>query len=533
MAEPTPGPAADTIPGILNWAAREHPDTLAVVGPEGRRTYAELVGEVRGLADRLAAIGIGSGSRVAIYLGNGVRWVLSALAVQALGAVVVPVSTWARREELTRIRDRVRPTLMITAYTVVGRDPEAVLAESGLLEADAGFLGAATWGDDLVLPPGTPREATSPTPEDTALILSTSGSTSEPKLVPLLHGDLLRNGQAIGDRQGLRPGDRLWFGAPLFFSYGCANALPVCLTHATALVLQEGLDGNEALALIERERCTAYYGFGPTTRKLVDASDFGGRDLSSLRTGTTGFTEAEKTLVRSTLGVPGVCSVYGMTEAYGHSAMTSWEDSDATFLATQGTVLPTQELRIVDTSTGAVLGRGQQGEIQLRGAVTPGYLGGEEGFTADGWLRTGDIGVLDSADRLQFLERAKSMLKINGINVAPAEIEAVLLDHPRVQQAFVFSEYIDGTEQVVAAVVGDGDTEGLDADLGVFIRDRAASYKVPRRIVFVAAEDVPTTDTGKTNKRRLKALLHLWPVSSERAVHQRARGSSRRRRTTS
>lgn len=509
MAEPILEPAAHTIPGILTWGGQEHPDTLAVVGPEGRLSFADLAAQVRETAYLLAGIGIGHDSRVAIYLGNGVRWVVSILAVQSLGAVAVPVNTWARREELTYIRERVQPDLVITACTVVGRDPKVVLAESGLFEArQEGFLGIATWGERLLLPRGGPRRAvTLPEPGDTALILSTSGSASEPKLVPLRHGDLLRNAQAIGDRQGLDPGDRLWFGAPLFFSYGCANALPVCLTHATALVLQEGLDGNEALALIEREECTAYYGFGPTTRKLVEASDFGTRDVSSLRTGTTGFTEAEKALVRTTLGVSQVCSVYGMTEAYGHSAMTSARDTDATFLHTQGTVLPTQELRIVDTATGAVAGSGEQGEIQLRGTVTPGYLGDEGGFTTDGWLSTGDVGVLDANGRLRFLERAKSMLKINGINVAPAEIESVLLQHPRVQQAFVFGEYINDHERVVAAIVADGGTDGLADELLSFIRERAASYKVPSRIVFVAAEDVPTTDTGKTNKRKLQELL--------------------------
>ena len=508
MVDPVNAPAADTVPGILSWAARQYPDVLALVGPEGRHTFAELDAEVRALAGRLAGIGIGHGSRVAVYLGNGVRWVVSALAVQCLGGVAVPVSTWARRDELTRIRERVRPRLLITGDRVVGRDPTRVLAESGLSEAGPGFLGTAIWRDKLELPGGGPAdESRAPHQEDVALILSTSGSTSQPKLVPLLHGDLLRNSQAIGDRQGLVPGDRLWFGAPLFFSYGCANALPVCLTHGTALVLQEGLDGNEALALIERERCTAYYGFGPTTRKLVEAPDFGNRDTSSLRTGTTGFTEAEKSLVRDTLGVPQVCSVYGMTEAYGHSAMTSWEDSDETFLSTQGTVLPTQELRIVAPDTGVVLGPGEHGEIQLRGAVTPGYLGSDDGFTTDGWLRTGDIGELDTAGRLRFVERAKSMLKINGINVAPAEIEAVLLEHPRVEQAYVFGEYVDGTEQIVAAVVAEGETDGLVEELVRFIRERAASYKVPRRVVFIAAEEVPTTDTGKTNKRGLVELI--------------------------
>jgi acyl-CoA synthetase (AMP-forming)/AMP-acid ligase II len=175
-----------------------------------------------------------------------------------------------------------------------------------------------------------------------------AGSTACPKPVPLRHGPLVRNDREIARRQHLPSGDRLWMAAPFFFGYGCANALPVALTHAATLCLQERVVGDEALAFIERERCTVYCGLATTTRTLLAAPTFGERDISSLRTGTTGFTAGDKRLAIEELGVAEVCSVYGLTEAYGHATMTDALDPVEVKLHTQGTVVPTQELRIVD-----------------------------------------------------------------------------------------------------------------------------------------------------------------------------------------
>jgi acyl-CoA synthetase (AMP-forming)/AMP-acid ligase II len=512
---------AETVAQQLELVAQTNPDTLAVIAPEGRITYAELAVRVADTAARLDAAGLRFGDRVGVLLPNGLRWVISTLALQSLGAVPVPISTWSRRTELERIASQTLPRMVITAESILGKNPLPLLEESGLpirlQNSQAPYIGTLVWNaEDPVLDVALDRASGSRQDVaalSTALLLSTSGSTSMPKLVPLLHGDLLRNGHAIGERLHVVAGDKIWLGAPLFFSYGCANALPMALTHAATLCLQEGVDGNAALALIEEEACTVYYGFGPTTRKLVEASDFGTRDTSSLRTGTTGFSREEKALGRTALGIAGICSVYGMTEAYGHSAMTDADDDDETFFGTQGRVLPTQQLRIASVVEGEVLVNGEDGEIQLHGAVTPGYIGIDPSgtFTADGWLRTGDIGHLDAEDRLVYTDRLKSLLKINGINVAPAEIESILLEHDSVEQAFVFGEYVEGVQRVVAALVTQADCnwDEFPRALTGFVKERAASYKVPARFVRISPTDVPTTDTGKVNKRLLAEQLTL------------------------
>jgi acyl-CoA synthetase (AMP-forming)/AMP-acid ligase II len=515
-ALPTPG---STIPEQLEINAAEFGGQDAVIAPEGRLTWSELLVRVTEVADLFDAIGLRSGDRLGILLPNGLRWVVSALAAQSLGLIATPINTWSRSTELDRIATQALPRAVVSCSSILGRDPRELLAAAGMPVGVANplapFIGTVEWAPDdplpaiaATIPSGAVRIP--PTPDTRALLLSTSGSTSVPKMVPLLHGALLDNGRAIGARMAVTSGDRIWLGSPLFFSYGCANALVVALGSAATLCLQEGLDGDEALAFIERERCTVYYGFGPTTRKLVEASSFGLHDTSSLRTGTTGFTVEEKALGRTALGIAGICSVYGMTEAYGHSAMTRWDDDDDTFFGTQGRPLETQELRIADLETGEPVPPGEQGEIQLRGAVTPGYLETvADAFSPDGWLRTGDLGRLDPAGRLVFVDRMKALLKINGINVAPAEIESVLAEHPAVDQVYVFGEYINGDQVAVAAIVTHAgvDWDELRSELVGFVRGRAASYKVPARFVSILTSDIPTTDTGKVNKRALAEQL--------------------------
>ena len=330
--------------------------------------------------------------------------------------------------------------------------------------------------------------------------------------MPLRHDRLLRNATEIGRRQHLVAGDRLWISAPFFFGYGCSNALPVAFVHGVTLCVEERPAGDASLEFIARERCTVYYGFGPTTRNLLAAPGFGRYDISALRTGTTGFTREDRRLVLADLGVTGICSVYGLTEAYGHSAMTESGDPLETVLGTAGRVLDTQEIRIVDDE-GQVVPAGDSGEIELRGCVIDGYLGDpsldKDAFRAGGWLRTGDLGTLDEDGRLRVVGRRKEMLKVKGINIAPVEVEELLCSHPGVDQAFVVGIEDDlGSEKMVAAVIPRGAPPAdLAARLDAHVRERAASYKVPDRIEVVAQADIPLTDTGKFSKRLLRDKL--------------------------
>jgi HIP---CoA ligase len=514
-------PVARTVPEVLDDLAAHRPDAEAVVGPEGRASYAELSDRTRRLAAFLAHAGLRRGDRIGILLPNGLRWITAALAAHRAGLTVVPVNTWYRSAELEHVLRGAAVRLVITDATIFGRDTLAELAAAGLPQTfpappdPCGYLGALIWPADTELPgQSDPVPLAAPRPEDLALLLFTSGSTARPKPVPLEHGKLVRNGYEIGRRQHLAPGDRLWIAAPFFFGYGCANALPVALTHGVTLCLEERVDGDRSLELIARERCTVYYGLAPATRNLLGAPSFGSHDISSLRTGTTGFTPEDKRLVAEDLGVTEICSMYGLTEGYGHSTVSDAHDPLEVRLRTSGTVLPTQEIRITDPD-GAPLASGETGEIELRGCVIDGYLGGPElnadAFRTGGWFRTGDLGFLDEADRLHVVGRSKEMLKVKGINIAPIEIEELLSSHRSVDQAYVVGvPDPDGDELMVAAVVarpGHETGEGFAAELTAHVKARAAGYKVPSRIEVLTQDQLPLTDTGKVNKRAIRDLL--------------------------
>ena len=517
----TERPTGLTLPGVLDDLAVRLPDAEAVVGPEGRVTYSEVRARTQRLASFLNRAGLRPGDRVAVLLPNGVRWIVAALAAHRAGLTVVPVNTWYRAAELEHVLRGAGVRLVVTDTAVFGRDTLGELAAAGLPQrypATGDYLGAVVWpaADELPAQAVDADLPVLPTPasEDLAFVLFTSGSTARPKPVPLEHGKLLRNGYEIGRRQRLVEGDRLWIAAPFFFGYGCANALPVALTHGVTLCLEERVDGDRSLAFLARERCTVYYGLAITTRILLAAPSFGEHDISALRTGTTGFTPEDKRLVIEELGVGEICSMYGLTEGYGHSTVSDAHDSLDVRLRTSGSVLPTQEIRVTDEE-GVSLPAGRTGEVELRGCVIDGYLGGPEldtgVFRPGGWFRTGDLGFLDEADRLHVVGRRKEMLKVKGINIAPVEVEELLAAHPDVDQAYVVGiPDPDGDELMAAVVVPrPGRTPGAEfaQELTADLRARAAAYKVPSRVEVVMQHELPLTDTGKVSKRALRAAL--------------------------
>jgi fatty-acyl-CoA synthase len=323
---------------------------------------------------------------------------------------------------------------------------------------------------------------------------------------------MIQNARAVGERQGVRPGDRFWLASPLFFVFGCANALPNALTHAATLCVQEKFEAESALKFIARHRCTVYYGVGPVTRALAASPSLHDRDISSLRTGTANATPEDLRIAIEVLGVADVCNAYGMTEGYGHTAITAYDDPVDVRMNTQGTPLPTQELRIV--ADGVVLGRGEPGDIQIRGTITPGYLDGGPGalgVDTDGWFTTGDLGMVDADGNLRYLGRKDEMMKVKGVNISPLEVELLLVQHDMVDEAFVFGLTTpDGDQSVGCALVSTAppaEREHVARQVQAWVGERAASYKVPRTVCVLAAGDLPLTPTGKVSKRLLKEKM--------------------------
>jgi acyl-CoA synthetase (AMP-forming)/AMP-acid ligase II len=419
--------------------------------------------------------------------------------------------------ELIAIAERAGLRAIITQDEIFGQDARSLAA------ALATATGTATlrWNRGAGTPEGLPALTVAdplaalraaPTAEDAdALVLFTSGSSADPKAVRLTQAGVVRTAHAIGERQGVTESDRLWFGSPLFFVYGCSNALPNALTHAAALCVQERFDAAAALAFIERHRCTVYYGVAPITRALVAHPDLAHRDISTLRIGTGNATPEDLRLTIEVLGVGEVCNAYGLTEGHGHSTITDHADPPEVRMFTQGTVLPTQDLRIIADGTPA--GPDEAGEIQIRGLISPGYLDDTEttaqSFAADGWFRTGDLGSLDSDARLTYLGRSHELMKVRGINISPLEIERVLLEHDEVDEAFVFGVPTpEGDEAVACVLVPTNAAQDRLADrVQIWLHERIASYKVPRTIKVMAADQLPLTATGKVSKRLIQEQL--------------------------
>ncbi len=520
-------PDSRTIPSLLAEMVARDPAHLAIVAAGQRLSYAEFAVEVERAARALYAAGIGAGDRVGILMGNRSDWLILDFAVMTLGAITVGLNTWATAYELAYQLRHADVKLLAIEPRFRNSDFRALLAEARA-QADglpslatvvcteepltgmfsyADFLAAASSVDGQLIAAASAAVK----PDDVACLLYTSGSTALPKGVPLLHGGLIDNMWEIGERQHLAADDKLWLAVSLFWSLACVNALYAVMTHGASIVLQHHFDAAEALRLIEQERCTVFYGTPNMALALWEHPQRAAHDLTSLRTGVTIGTPEQVRRV-ATLGVAKICNVYGLTEAYGNSAVTDADLPLEKRLLTVGRPLGGVDIRIIDGETCAVLPAGTAGEITIKGNVLPGYWNDPvrtaEAFTADGFFRTGDLGMLDDDGYLYYRGRLKELVKTGGINVAPAEVEEVLASHPAVELAFVTGIPDARLDEALAAViVTRTGVEVSETELANHCRATLAAYKTPRHFRFVDAAVLPLTTTGKLKRNELPGLF--------------------------
>ncbi|MER5916878.1 AMP-binding protein [Streptomyces sp. NPDC001982] len=523
-------PQARTVGDLVTEMARLYPENFAIIHRRRRMTFAELEASMKAHGSAMLAAGVQKGDIVSVLSANTPEWLEIAVGCASIGAVLCPLNTWNKDDELRRVLERVQPNLLFVGAAFAGQDlPGMVSRILGVRDGDARtggsnglrlqvipigvgaskfsryqtFLDAGESGSRGVEQPAVAAE-------DVAFICFTSGSDAEPKGVLLEHGKAVVNGYHIGERQQLVPGDRLWLGTPLFYGFGLVNALPAAWTHGAALVIQDQFEPGEALSLIETERATAYYAFGNMTRKLLQHPDLPRRDISSLRTGLTGFSEVDIRLAVEELGVTGCCSMYGQTEAHGLCFLSDSSDPVEVRMATQGRPIDGWEYRL-DTavSMDESLPPGA-GELLVKGRLSPGYFNDScatrDAFTDDGFLRTGDLALIDQNGRMIYVGRRKEMIKVGAINVAPVEVEALLQTHPDVDDAYVVGVSDAERFEVLAAFVVAKD-RGLGAgDLKAHVKARASSFKVPTHVYFIDATEVPRTTSGKVLKRSLREM---------------------------
>ena len=353
------------------------------------------------------------------------------------------------------------------------------------------------------------------TPQDIIYILYTSGTTARPKGAMLTHSNICKHGENIAARMHATPQDRFWIPIPLFFSFACANALMTALNAGATLVLQPFFDPEEAMALIERERCTILYANPSIYLPLLDHPRRKTFDLSSLRSGIAMGTAQNLRRVVEELGVAQINSGYGLTETSAICTMTDCQDPLEVRIQTFGRPFPGVEVVIKDPDSEKRLPPQAEGEIRVKGYnVTRGYYDDPEktaaSFDGEGFFRTGDIGSLTPEGYLQFKGRYKDMLKTSGINVSALEVESFLETYPGVQEAQLCGIPDETKDEVgVAFVKLSPGAAVMEEDLFLHCRQNIASYKIPKSIRFV--DDFPRTGSGKVKKFELRdRFLQGW-----------------------
>ena len=506
--------------------AERYPQQAAVIADGQRFTYADLAERAGRVAGALGHAGIGRGDRVAMLINNRVEWIDICLGAAALGAVAVPFSTWSTQREIDFLLTDSGARMLFALERFGERDYAADLAEllqqgatryprlESIVLVGGGTLAGARDYDSFLEAPPVSVESLAPGERaragDIAFILYTSGSTAYPKAVPNLHGAAIENGFHIGERQGLVPGDRVFLPMPLFWSYGSANAMCATFSHGAALVLQGRFDAAEALDLIQTHACTAIYTLPAITEALTGHAAFDPERTATLRTAMTIGTPQDVASVANRLGAHEVCNIYGQTESYGNCCVTWHHWPLERRMHSQGPPLPGVTVRIVEPESGRALPAGEVGLIEVSGYLTPGYTGASAGqnaaaFTANGFFRTGDLGLVDADGNLEFKARDSEMIKRGGINIAPAEVEEVLRQHPHVAAAGVAgAPHPHKGEIIVAFVVPARGCTVNGEELRSHCRKLAATYKTPDRIEIRDA--LPVTTTGKLLRRELKQM---------------------------
>ena len=523
---------------MLATVAARHGARVAMVFGEERITFAEFRARVDAFAAGLAALGLGRGDALAIWLPNRPLWFVAQYAAARLGVVVVALNPRYRARELSYILAQSGASALLltdhlgpidyfeTLHEVIPELATAVPGELAsvalpalrqvIVDAEDPYPGCLRAADVS----GVGRAAATgvrPTPDDVFTLLYTSGTTSSPKGAMISHRNCVPHGWSCGVQLRLTQDDRVLHALPAPGTWGGLNVPLSTWSHGACLVLMEAWDPLRALVLIERERCTVFNAVDTMLKPLFEHPDFDRYDRSSLRTGGfasvggggPGMLEA----VVKRLGVPLAFQPYGMTEV---NALALFHDLDEPLeLRLQPGVVPAPglEVRVVHPETGAPCEPGQEGELQFRGPlVTRGYHDKPEetraAFTGDGWFRTGDLAVQDGRGHTIFKGRLKETLRISHFMVAPGEIEDFLQTHPDVDQAFVVGVPDPETNEApVAYVIARPGARPAEDELRAFCRGRIASYKIPRRIRFVS--DVPRTPGPHGDKvQRIKLREH-------------------------
>ena len=507
-----------TIPAAARRAADRWPDAPALI--EGKRswTFAQVWADALSAAAAMVASGLQPGDRVGIWAPNTREWILAALGAHCVGAAIIPLNTRFTAPEATDILRRAKVRLLFAAGDFLGRDYSQEIDGSGLPSLIETIRIDSEW--DAFVARGTEDDASvvsaaidTLSGSDISDIMFTSGTTGKPKGVLTSHHQAVATFGNWAQRVDLREGDVYLIVNPFFHTFGYKAGWVAALVQGATIVPQQTFDVPQTVRLIE-EHGVSFIPGPPTIYQSLLQELAGGKphDFSTLRVAVTGAAPVAPELVRrmrSELGMRGVVNGYGMTEC-GAISMTCKDDDAETIANTCGYPLPGLEVRCIDEED-RELPPGEAGEFVVRGhSVMQGYLDDPEAtaetIDAEGWLHTGDIGILDERGYLKITDRKKDMFICGGFNVYPAEVERTLAEHPAISACAVIGIADERLGEVSKAFVVLRKDAADDVDVASIVawaRKAMANYKVPREVELV--EDLPRNAAGKVVKAELRS----------------------------
>ena len=519
------------------------PDHEFVVYPdrELRWTYCDLDVRTDELARGLLAIGMKPGDHLGVWARNIPDWLTFMYACAKAGIVMVTVNPVYKSHELDYVlkQSDMKALCVIDAYRDVDylkiiRDlvPESLGVQRGFLRSEEyPFLenliymgpekhrGFYSVPELLLLGRHRPESdlewaRSQFDNNDVVMMQYTSGTTGFPKGVMLTHRNILNNGFYIGEGQKLRPDDRVCLPVPFFHCFGCVLGVMACLTHRCTMLIVEDFNAGLVLQALHKERGTAVYGVPTMFIAELNHPDFDTFDLSHMRTGIMAGSPCPPETMREVMermNMTEITICYGLTETSPVFTQTSADDDIEHKCETVGRAHPPVDVRVIDPADGHICGVGEPGELCCRGYnVMKGYYkmpeATAEAIDADGYLHSGDLGMVDADGYYRVTGRIKDMIIRGGENIYPLEIEDFLLGHPGVLDAQVVGIPDEKYGEIVGAFirVRPGHEDLTEDDVRQWAIPRIARYKVPKRVFIV--DDFPMTPSMKIQKFKLREM---------------------------
>lgn len=530
-----------TLGALLDEKVSAHKDELAVfyVNEKIRQSWGEFAKEVDILAQGLMGLGVEKGDKVALWATNDPHWISLMFATAKIGAVLVPVNTSYRNEELKFLIEKSDTAVLIvgkgfrdhdffeTLYSiapeVLSANPKDEIKSANLpalkrvvsLDSSSrkGAIKLTEVMDmaSLVSSEDYEKRKAEIKPDDVVNMQFTSGTTGFPKGVMLSHINILNNGYWIGKNQRLSNKDKVCLPIPFFHCFGCVLGIMACINHAASMIVVENFDPSLVLNTVEKEQCTALYGVPTMFLSVLEHKRFPETNTSTLRTGIMAGSVCPEPLMRRVveqMNMKEITICYGLTESSPVMTQTHADESFIRRVTTTGKAMPGVEVKVVNPDDMEEMRPNEPGEIVCRGYnIMKGYYKNPkataEVVTEDGWLHTGDLGKMDEDGYLVITGRIKDMILRGGENIYPREIEEFLSGMDE-----VFDIQVVGVpsrtygEEVVAFIVVREGTKLTPEKIRSFCRGQIAWQKVPRHIVFV--DSFPLTASGKIQKFKLR-----------------------------